>query len=70
MTASRVVTARRAPTWAKPLSATHIALYRATGGVIGHWLGAQRALLLTTTGPACRARNRSPTSRWRAHWRW
>jgi deazaflavin-dependent oxidoreductase (nitroreductase family) len=41
---------RRAPGWAKPLSVTHIALYRATGGVIGYWLGSQRALLLTTPG--------------------
>ncbi len=50
MTASQVVTARRAPPWAKPFSVAHIMLYRATGGVIGYWLGAQRALLLTTTG--------------------
>jgi deazaflavin-dependent oxidoreductase (nitroreductase family) len=27
-----------------------MALYRATGGALGHWLWAQRALLLTTTG--------------------
>ncbi|HEU0026468.1 MAG TPA: nitroreductase/quinone reductase family protein [Ktedonobacterales bacterium] len=50
MTASRLAPARRRPAWAKPFSAAHIALYRATGGVIGYWLGTQRALLLTTTG--------------------
>jgi F420H(2)-dependent quinone reductase len=50
MTVSRLASARRRPVWAKPFSAAHIALYRATGGVIGYWLGTQRALLLTTTG--------------------
>ncbi len=50
MTLSRPVSARRAPWWAKSFSVAHVALYRATGGVIGHWLGTQRALLLTTTG--------------------
>ena len=50
MSASRVATARRIPAWAKPFSAAHVALYRATGGLIGHWMGTQRALLLTTTG--------------------
>ncbi len=50
MTLSRTAPARRAPWWAKPFSAAHVALYRATGGVLGHWLATQRALLLTTTG--------------------
>jgi deazaflavin-dependent oxidoreductase (nitroreductase family) len=40
----------RAPWWAGPFRAAHIALYRATGGVIGHRLGPQRTLLLTATG--------------------
>lgn len=50
MTAPQLTSARRAPWWARPFSAAHMTLYRATGGVIGHWLGAQRTLLLTTTG--------------------
>jgi deazaflavin-dependent oxidoreductase (nitroreductase family) len=41
---------RRTPWWAGPFRAAHIALYRATGGVLGHQLGAQRTLLLTTIG--------------------
>ena len=50
MTVSRLASARRRPVWAKLFSAAHTTLYRATGGVIGYWLGTQRALLLTTTG--------------------
>lgn len=50
LTASGAAPARRAPWWAKRFSAAHVTLYRATGGILGHWLGTQRALLLTTTG--------------------
>jgi deazaflavin-dependent oxidoreductase (nitroreductase family) len=34
----------------RALTALHIACYRATGGVIGHWIGPLPNLLLTTTG--------------------
>jgi F420H(2)-dependent quinone reductase len=34
----------------RSLTSLHIASYRATGGVIGHWLGPLPNLLLTTTG--------------------
>src|SRR5690348_3056894 len=44
----------RAPGWQialrRAFARTHIALYRLTGGLIGHRLGRLRALLLTTTG--------------------
>lgn len=50
MTTPRLAPVRRAPWWAGPFRAAHLALYRATGGVFGHWLGPQRTLLLTTTG--------------------
>ncbi len=50
MTAPQLASARRAPWWAKPFSTAHVAIYRATGGVLGHWLWTQRVLLLTTTG--------------------
>lgn len=50
MTASQPAPTRRTPWWAGPFRAAHMALYRATGGVIGHRLGPQRTLLLTTTG--------------------
>jgi deazaflavin-dependent oxidoreductase (nitroreductase family) len=50
VTPPRLDSRRRAPWWAGPFRTAHMALYRATGGVIGHWLGPQRTLLLTTTG--------------------
>jgi deazaflavin-dependent oxidoreductase (nitroreductase family) len=34
----------------RALTSLHIACYRATGGVIGHWVGPLPNLLLTTTG--------------------
>jgi len=40
----------RAPRGSRILLRTHVRLYRATGGILGHWLGRQRCLLLTTTG--------------------
>lgn len=40
----------RTPWWSKRFTALHLRLYRATGGRVGHQLGAQRTLLLTTTG--------------------
>lgn len=51
MIATQPAPVRRAPWWARPLRNLHIALYRATGGLLGYWLGGSyRALLLTTTG--------------------
>lgn len=50
MTASQSASIRRPPWWTRPFSTAHVTLYRATGGLIGHWIGPQRALLLTTTG--------------------
>jgi deazaflavin-dependent oxidoreductase (nitroreductase family) len=41
---------RRTPWWGGAFRVGHIAVYRATGGFLGHWLWSQRALLLTTTG--------------------
>ncbi|HEX8035865.1 MAG TPA: nitroreductase family deazaflavin-dependent oxidoreductase [Ktedonobacterales bacterium] len=38
------------PWWSQRFIALHTRLYRATGGRIGHRLGPQRTLLLTTTG--------------------
>ena len=32
------------------ITTQHIRLYRATGGIVGHWLPGLRSLLLTTTG--------------------
>ena len=40
----------RAPWWARWFVPAHVWLYRATGGRIGHRLGRQRTLLLTTIG--------------------
>jgi F420H(2)-dependent quinone reductase len=40
----------RAPRGSRFFPRAHVRLYRATGGIIGHWLGRQRCLLLTTTG--------------------
>ncbi|HEV8193532.1 MAG TPA: nitroreductase family deazaflavin-dependent oxidoreductase [Ktedonobacterales bacterium] len=42
--------ARRTPGWSRLFVPVHIWLYRATGGLLGHRLGPQRTLLLTTTG--------------------
>jgi deazaflavin-dependent oxidoreductase (nitroreductase family) len=42
--------ARGAPWWARAFWKTHTAVYRATGGLLGHSLIVQRTLLLTTTG--------------------
>lgn len=50
MRASEPVNTSRTPWWSKRFIALHIRLYRATGGRIGHRLGTQRTLLLTTTG--------------------
>ncbi len=50
MKPSRPAPTRGAPWWAGPFRSAHMALYRATGGAIGHRLGPQRTLLLTTTG--------------------
>lgn len=50
MSASPPSSTRRIPWWGKQFIALHIRLYRATGGRIGHRLGPQRTLLLTTTG--------------------
>lgn len=40
----------RAPRGSRLFPRAHVRLYRATGGLLGHWLGRQRCLLLTTTG--------------------
>lgn len=40
----------RAPRWSRWFVPLHLRLYRATGGRIGHRLGPQRTLLLTSTG--------------------
>lgn len=40
----------RTPSWARLFLPIHRWLYRHTGGVLGHRLGPQRTLLLTTTG--------------------
>lgn len=40
----------RAPRGSRLFLRAHVRLYRATGGLIGHWLGRQHCLLLTTTG--------------------
>ena len=50
MTTPTLANTNRTPWWSKRFVALHIRLYRATGGRIGHRLGAQRTLLLTTTG--------------------
>src|SRR5258708_38615749 len=50
MTTPPPASTNRTPWWSKRFVALHIRLYRATGGRIGHRLGAQRTLLLTTTG--------------------
>lgn len=50
MSASAPSNANRSPWWSKQFVALHTRLYRATAGRIGHRLGAQRTLLLTTTG--------------------
>ncbi len=39
-----------APRGSRLFLRTHVWLYHATGGLLGHWLGRQRCLLLTTTG--------------------
>ena len=41
---------RRTPGWSRYFVPAHIWLYRATGGLLGHRLGPQHTLLLTTTG--------------------
>lgn len=41
---------QRTPWWGSAFRTAHIVVYRATGGLLGHWLWTQRALLLTTTG--------------------
>lgn len=41
---------RRTPLWSRFFVPAHMWLYRATGGLLGHRLGPQRTLLLTTTG--------------------
>lgn len=50
MTAPPPAAARGAPWWARAFWTTHTALYRASGGWLGHSLIIQRTLLLTTTG--------------------
>lgn len=50
MSAPNRTVARRRPLWSRFFVPTHVWLYRATGGLIGHRLGSQRTLLLTTTG--------------------
>jgi hypothetical protein len=40
----------RTPGWARLFLPVHRWLYQRTGGVLGHRLGPQRTLLLTTTG--------------------
>lgn len=50
MSASSRRDARRTPIWSRFFVPAHIWLYRATGGLIGHSLGVQHTLLLTTTG--------------------
>jgi deazaflavin-dependent oxidoreductase (nitroreductase family) len=40
----------RTPWWARWFIPAHVWLYRASGGWVGHRLGRQRTLLLTTTG--------------------
>ncbi|MGZ3600193.1 MAG: nitroreductase/quinone reductase family protein [Ktedonobacterales bacterium] len=50
MSASPPPNTNRSPWWSKRFIALHTRLYRATGGRIGHRLGLQRTLLLTTTG--------------------
>lgn len=42
--------APRAPWWARAFWTAHTAIYSASGGWIGHSLGVQHTLLLTTTG--------------------
>ncbi|HLZ24231.1 MAG TPA: nitroreductase family deazaflavin-dependent oxidoreductase [Ktedonobacterales bacterium] len=42
--------ASRTPAWSHLFLPVHRWLYRRTGGAIGHHLGIQRTLLLTTTG--------------------
>jgi F420H(2)-dependent quinone reductase len=46
----KVAASARTPGWARWFVPAHRWLYRATRGVIGHQLGRQRTLLLTTTG--------------------
>jgi deazaflavin-dependent oxidoreductase (nitroreductase family) len=48
--ANRAATRSRTPRWARWFVPAHVWLYRATGGWLGHRLGRQRTLLLTTTG--------------------
>jgi deazaflavin-dependent oxidoreductase (nitroreductase family) len=48
--AELVANKSRAPGWARWFVPAHRWLYHATGGRIGHRLGRQRTLLLTTTG--------------------
>lgn len=50
MSASQPTNTNRSPWWSKQFVALHMRLYRATAGRIGHRLGPQRTLLLTTTG--------------------
>lgn len=50
MSASMPPKTSRTPWWSKRFVVLHTRLYRATGGRIGHQLGTQRTLLLTTTG--------------------
>lgn len=50
MRTSGPIHTNRTPWWSKQFVALHTRLYRATGGRIGHHLGPQRTLLLTTIG--------------------
>ncbi|HEV2239297.1 MAG TPA: nitroreductase/quinone reductase family protein, partial [Ktedonobacterales bacterium] len=45
-----MATVSRTPWWARWFVPAHMWLYRASGGRVGHRLGRQRTLLLTTTG--------------------
>jgi deazaflavin-dependent oxidoreductase (nitroreductase family) len=45
-----VASVSRTPWWARWFVPAHVWLYRASGGRVGHRLGRQRTLLLTTTG--------------------
>jgi len=50
MSVSGRANGRRTPVWSRFFVPAHIWFYRTTGGLLGHNLGPQHTLLLTTTG--------------------
>lgn len=57
--------ADRTPGWSRYFLPVHRWLYRRTGGLLGHRLGPQRTLLLTTTGRRSGQRRTQPLAYFR-----